>query len=169
MLEGIRRSRPAVTDKRRPITIKMLRGLAVTIAKLCESNFEIHLFRVVVLIMFLEAFQISELFGSLNCHRLYFGGIFPRGVLSALLCSGGPKMSSKLGGQRLGWRALLGSSICSVGPLFQHADGKPLSFNFVLSFCGHCLSWGTLLGNIAYTHCALGLPLWLQHWACQMM
>lgn len=101
MLEGIRRSRPAVPDKCRHNTIKMLKGLVIAFAKLCGSDFEIHFFRAVVHVMFWVFFlRVCEiLVASKNSDppRLYFGGIFLWQILSVLLCSGGPKMTSGLG------------------------------------------------------------------------
>lgn len=51
MLEAMRQARPPIPDKFRSITVRILRGLVLTLSRICSLDFEVQMFRT-VLVMF---------------------------------------------------------------------------------------------------------------------
>lgn len=144
MMEGMRRSRPVVPDRRRPITAPILQGLLVAFDIVCVGSYEPILFRAVILVMFWGAFRVSEVVISSRLADPAWVIGWADISLSDAVCKillRKSKTDQRARGFRVNLRALPGNPLCPVnalinyrrlvscqaGPLFQHADGTPLT------------------------------------------
>lgn len=160
MLEGMRRARPPSPDKRRPITTTILHGLIQRFKTCCSSDFELVLFRATVLIIFFGAFRVSEVLVKSRTADpawvLWWSDltITQSGCTLRLRKA---KNDQRARGAMVKLRALPRHPLCPVralinlrqrvvhhvGPIFQHADGEPLTiYQFRAIFSWAILSMG---------------------------